>query len=46
MTESSTATASQEELQEMIAETDTGARNPTGTIPKKILFYEIGRAHV
>jgi len=39
MTESSTATASQEELQEMIAETDTGARNPTGTIPKKILFY-------
>jgi TRAP transporter 4TM/12TM fusion protein len=39
MTESSTTAASQEELQEMIAETDTGARNPTGTIPKKILFY-------
>jgi TRAP transporter 4TM/12TM fusion protein len=39
MTESSTATASQEELQEMIAETDTGARNPSGTIQKKILFY-------
>ena len=39
MTESSTATASQEELQEMIAETDTGARNPTGTIPKRILFF-------
>ncbi len=26
------------ELQEMIAETDSGARNPTGAIPKKILF--------
>ena len=39
MTESSTTPASQEKLQEMIAETDTGARNPTGAIPKKILFY-------
>ncbi len=23
----------------MVAETDTGARNPTGAIPKKVLFY-------
>ena len=23
----------------MIAETDTGARNPTGAIPKKVLFF-------
>jgi TRAP transporter 4TM/12TM fusion protein len=28
-----------EELQEMIAETDSGARNPTGTFPKKVLFF-------
>lgn len=27
-----------EELQEMIAETDSGARNPTGAFPKKVLF--------
>jgi TRAP transporter 4TM/12TM fusion protein len=39
MIESSTNTASQEELQEMIAETESGARNPTGAVPKKILFY-------
>ena len=26
-------------LQEMVAETETGARNPSGAIPKKILFY-------
>ena len=39
MTESPTTTASQEELQEMIAETETGARNPTGAIPKMVLFY-------
>ena len=38
MTESPTAAASQDELQDMIAETDTGARNPTGAIPRKILF--------
>jgi len=30
--------ATQEELHEMIAEADTGARNPTGSISKKILF--------
>jgi TRAP transporter 4TM/12TM fusion protein len=39
MTESTDTAKSQDELQEMIAETDTGARNPTSTIPKKILYY-------
>jgi len=39
MTESTDSVKSQEQLQEMIAETDTGARNPTGAIPKKILFF-------
>ena len=28
-----------EELQEMIAETDSGARNPTGSLPKKKKFF-------
>ncbi|MEH0022269.1 MAG: TRAP transporter permease [Desulfobacter sp.] len=32
-------TAASQDVQEMIAEADTGARNPVGTIPKKILFY-------
>ncbi len=39
MTESTDTLKSEDQLQEMIAESDTGARNPTGTIPKKILFY-------
>ena len=39
MTEPEIRQASQEELQEMIAETDTGARNPTGAVSKNILFY-------
>ena len=39
MTESTDSVKSQEQLEEMIAETDTGARNPTGAIPKKILFF-------
>ncbi|MCP4689186.1 MAG: TRAP transporter permease [Desulfobacterales bacterium] len=39
MTESTDGVKSQEQLQEMIAETDTGARNPTGAIPKNVLFY-------
>jgi len=39
MTEPTKPTASQDELQEMVAETDTGARNPTGAIPKKVLFW-------
>ncbi|MCP4721743.1 MAG: TRAP transporter permease, partial [Desulfobacteraceae bacterium] len=39
MTEANTTAASRDELQEMIAEADTGARNPVGTIPKKVLFF-------
>jgi len=39
MTESENHVKSHEELQKMIAETDSGARNPTGAVPKKILFY-------
>ncbi len=30
---------SDDQLHEMIAEADTGARHPTGAIPKKILFF-------
>ncbi len=39
MTEPANTTASQDELQEMVAETETGARNPTGAIPKSVLFW-------
>jgi TRAP-type uncharacterized transport system fused permease subunit len=39
MTESTDSLKSEEQLQEMIAESDTGARNPTGAIPKKMLFF-------
>ncbi len=39
MAEPTTTPASEEQLQEMIAESDTGARNPTGAIPKKMLFF-------
>ena len=39
MTESTGSLKSDEQLQEMVAETETGARNPTGAIPKKILFF-------
>ncbi|MBA3011549.1 MAG: TRAP transporter permease [Proteobacteria bacterium] len=39
MTQGKPAAASQEDLQEMIAEADTGARNPVGTIPKRVLFF-------
>lgn len=39
MAEPTNIPASEEKLQEMIAETETGARNPTGAIPKKILFF-------
>ncbi len=39
MTEPKNIPASEEELQEMIAETKTGARNPTGAIPKNVLFF-------
>ena len=38
MTESKSTIKSDEELQEMIAETESGARNPTGAFPKKVLF--------
>ena len=30
---------SKDAVHEMVAETETGARNPTGAVPKKILFY-------
>ncbi len=39
MNEPDMSVKTDEELQEMIAETDSGARNPTGAIPKKILFF-------
>ncbi|MCP3872297.1 MAG: TRAP transporter permease [Desulfobacteraceae bacterium] len=39
MTEANNNAVDQDALQEMIAEADTGARNPVGTIPKKVLFY-------
>ena len=39
MTESTDSQKSEEQLQEMVAETETGARNPTGAISKNILFY-------
>jgi TRAP-type uncharacterized transport system fused permease subunit len=39
MTEPTASQKSREELEEMIAETDSGARNPTGAIPKKVLFF-------
>ena len=39
MTESTDSIKSEEQLQEMVAETETGARNPTGAISKKILFF-------
>ncbi|MBU0969654.1 MAG: C4-dicarboxylate ABC transporter, partial [Proteobacteria bacterium] len=39
MIQGKSAAASKEDLQEMIAEADTGARNPVGTIPKRVLFF-------
>ncbi len=39
MTEANSTAADQDALQEMIAEADTGARNPVGMIPKKVLFF-------
>jgi TRAP transporter 4TM/12TM fusion protein len=38
MSEAETSIKTDEELQEMIAETDSGARNPTGAFSKRILF--------
>ena len=37
--EEKTHEVNEDAVHEMLAETETGARNPTGTIPKKILFY-------
>ncbi len=39
MNETEQSIKTDEELQEMIAETDSGARNPTGGFPKKVLFF-------
>ncbi len=39
MTESTDSLKSEEQLEEMVAETETGARNPTGAISRSILFY-------
>jgi len=39
MTEANETTKTEEELAEMIAETESGARNPTGAFPKKVLFF-------
>ena len=39
MTESTDSLKSEEQLEEMVAETETGARNPTGAISRNILFY-------
>jgi len=39
MTETNDTVEDQDALAEMIAEADTGARNPVGTIPKKVLFF-------
>jgi hypothetical protein len=38
MTEATSTPPDRDKLQEMIAETDTGARNPTGAIPKTFSF--------
>ena len=39
MTKTDSTTLDKDELQELIAEADTGARNPVGAIPKKVLFF-------
>lgn len=39
MTEQKETIKTDDELQEMIAETESGARNPTGAFPKKVLFF-------
>jgi len=39
MTETKETIKTDEQLQEMIAESDSGARNPTGSFPKKVLFF-------
>ena len=39
MNEAEQRIKSDEELQQMIAETESGARNPKGAFPKKVLFF-------
>ena len=39
MTQNQDAAVQEDKLQEMIAEADTGARNPAGRLPKSILFF-------
>lgn len=39
MTEPTSRQVSPDKVQEIVAETETGARNPTGAISKNILFY-------
>ena len=39
MTQANNTAASRDNLQEMIAEADTGARNPVGAIPRNVLFF-------
>ena len=39
MTEAQETVKTDDELQEMIAETESGARNPSGSFPKKVLFF-------
>ncbi|MEE4165950.1 MAG: TRAP transporter fused permease subunit, partial [Desulfocapsaceae bacterium] len=39
MTKPTEKTLPSEDVHEMIAEADTGARNPKGAIPKKVLFF-------
>ncbi len=39
MTDPTKPTEPDEKVREMVAETETGARNPTGAIPKNVLFY-------
>ncbi len=39
MTEPTSESTPDSKVEDMVAEVDTGARNPTGAIPKKILFF-------
>ncbi len=39
MSDTASRTGANEQLQDMIAETETGSRRPTGALPKKILFF-------
>jgi TRAP transporter 4TM/12TM fusion protein len=39
MSEASYKPGAKQQLQDMVAETETGSRKPTGAVPKKILFF-------